>query len=172
MRFVSLRLPTGELEVLVTSLLVETVYSTAAFLELYHYRWGQETYYGHWQGRLDLEHGSGATETAIRQDLGAAVLVANLVSCLCQPAQAHLDAHRGTRQHPAQVNRADHYHALNTSVLEWLAGDAPAETVIRELQPWLLANPVSVRPQRQVPRRPPSPARSYPFQRHVRKTVF
>ena len=171
-RFVSLRLPTGELEVLVTSLLDETAYPTDAFLELYHYRWGQETYYGRLKGRLDLEHWSGATETAIRQDFEAAVLVANLESCLCEPAQAHLDAHRGTRAHPAQVNRADSYHALKTRVLELLAGDAPAQTVIRELQPWLLANPVSVRPQRQVPRRPPSLARSYQFHRHVRKTVF
>ncbi len=44
MRLVSLRLPTGELEVLVTSLLDETVYPTAAFREPYQYRWGQETY--------------------------------------------------------------------------------------------------------------------------------
>ncbi len=168
----SLRLPTGELEVLVTSLLDETVYLTAALRELYYYRWGQETYCGRWKGRLDLEQGSGATERAIRHDFEATVLVANLESCLCQPAPAHLDAHRGTRQHPAQLNRADRYHALKTRVLELLAGDAPAETGIRELQPWLLANPVSVRPQRQVPRRPPPLARSYPFQRHVRKTVF
>jgi hypothetical protein len=44
-RFVSVRLPTGELEVLVTSLLDEATYPTDDFLELYHCRWGHETYY-------------------------------------------------------------------------------------------------------------------------------
>jgi hypothetical protein len=50
-----------------------------------------------------------------------------------------------------------------------LAGDTPAEDVIRQLQNWFAANPVSVRPERKVPRRPPSLARSYQFQRNVRK---
>src|SRR5262249_37458783 len=39
-RFVSVRLPTEELEVLVTSLLDENTYPTEEFLEVYHYRWG------------------------------------------------------------------------------------------------------------------------------------
>jgi hypothetical protein len=36
---VSLRLPTGELEVLATSLLDEALYPTQEFLPLYHRRW-------------------------------------------------------------------------------------------------------------------------------------
>ena len=45
-RLVTVRLPTGELEVLATNLLDETLYPTAAFAPLYHQRWGIETYYG------------------------------------------------------------------------------------------------------------------------------
>jgi hypothetical protein len=171
-RFVSVRLPTGELEVLVTSLLDEAVYPTHDFLALYHQRWGQETYYGRLKGRLDLEHWSGETAEAVRQDFFAAVFLANLESLVSQPAQDHLAAISATRQHPAQVNRADSYHALKERVVDLLAGNEPAEDVIRQLQGWFAANPVSVRPERQVPRRLPSPARSYQFQRHVRKTVY
>ena len=171
-RFVSVRLSTGELEVLVSSLLDETAYPTAEFGALYHQRWGQETYYGRLKGRLDLEHWTGETQTAVEQDFQAAVFLANLESLLRAPAQAHLDTRRATRQHPAQVNRADSYHALKERVLELLAGERSAAEVIGQLQGWLVANPVSVRPQRQAPRRAPSPARSYPFQRHVRKTVY
>src|SRR5258708_5346414 len=39
-RFVSLRLPGGELEVLATSLLDQALYPTEEFLSVYHYRWG------------------------------------------------------------------------------------------------------------------------------------
>jgi hypothetical protein len=171
-RFGSVRLSTGELEVLVTSLVDEAAVPTAELGELYHQRWGQETYYGRLKGRLDLEHWTGETETAVQQDFQAAVFLANLESLLRAPAQAHLDTRRATRQHPAQVNRADSYHALKERVLELLAGKRPATEVIGQLQRWLIANPVSVRPPRLVPRRAPSPARSYQFQRHVRKTVY
>lgn len=43
-RFVSVRLPTGELEVLASSLLDEAIYPTREFLTVYHWRWGHETY--------------------------------------------------------------------------------------------------------------------------------
>ena len=71
-----------------------------------------------------------------------------------------------------QVNRADSFHALKSRVLDLLASDIPAEDVIGQLQQWFVANPVSVRPERKAPRRPPSLARSYQFQRHVRKAVY
>lgn len=171
-RLVSVRLSTGELEVLVTSRLDERAYPPEAFGGLYHQRWGLETYYGRLKGRLDLEHWTGETEIAVQQDFQASVFLANLESLLRVPAQAHLETRREARQHPAQVNRADSYHALKERVVALLAGERPAEEVIGQLQRWLVANPVSVRPQRQVPRRTPSPARSYQFQRHVRKTVY
>lgn len=171
-RFVSVRLSTGELEVLVTSLLAARAYPTAEFGELYHQRWGQETYYGRLKGRLDLEHWSGETERAVRQDFQAAVFLANLESLLRAPAQAQLDTRRAARQQAAQVNRADSFHALKERVLDLLWGQRPAAEVLAQLQRWLVANPVSVRPGRQAPRRPPSPARSYQFQRHIRKTVY
>src|SRR5256885_17219229 len=60
-RFVSVRLPTGELEVLATSLLDGQRYPTEEFLGVYHYRWNQETFYGMMKGRLDLENFSGQT---------------------------------------------------------------------------------------------------------------
>ena len=171
-RFVSVRLPTGELEVLVTSLLDEATYPTDDFLELYHFRWGHETYYGRLKGRLDLEHWNGETEVAVRQDFWATVFLANVESVLSQPAQAQLRTLSATRQHPVQVNRADSFHALKSRVLDLLASDIPAEDVIGQLQQWFAANPVSVRPERMAPRRAPSLARSYHFQRHVRKAVY
>src|ERR1043166_843183 len=67
-RFVSVRLPTGELEVLVTSLLNKTLYPTQEFLEVYHWRWNHETYHQMLKGRLDLENWSGQTVEAVRQD--------------------------------------------------------------------------------------------------------
>ena len=96
-RFVTLRLSTGELEVLATSLLDEARYPSGDFLWLYGrgggrdkrgsvdgraQRWGIETYYGVLKGRLDLENFSGQTVEAVLQDVHAAVFLSNLESIL------------------------------------------------------------------------------------------
>jgi hypothetical protein len=171
-RFVSLRLPTGELEVLVTSLLDETLYPTREFLEVYHCRWNHETYHLMLKGRLDLEHWSGQTEEAVRQDVQAAVFVSNVESLLSQEAQEKLSAADAGRQYPAQVNRAVSYHALKERMLDLLWSQRPLEKVVAEMQCWMRSNPVSVRPQRPVPRRAQSFHRSYHHQRNLKKTVF
>jgi len=171
-RFVSVRLSTGELEVLVTSLLDESLYPTREFLEVYHWRWQHETYHQMLKGRLDLENWSGQTVEAVRQDVQAAVFVSNVETLLSQPAQEALSAGDATRQYPAQVNRAVSYHALKERMLDLLWSQRPLETVLEEMQRWMQSTPVSVRPNRQVPRRAPSFHRSYHHQRNLRKTVF
>jgi hypothetical protein len=171
-RLVSVRLPDGQLEVLVTSLLEPSLYPTLEFLQVYHWRWQHETYHQMLKGRLDLENWSGLTVEAVRQDVQAAVLVSNLESLLSQPAQEALQAGNAQRQYPAQVNRAVSYHALKERMLDLLWSDRPTEQVLLELQVWMQSNPVTVRPNRKVPRREFSAFRSYHHQRHVRKTVF
>jgi Transposase DDE domain len=172
-RFVSVRLPSGELEVLVTSLLEELKYPTEDFLEVYHWRWNQETYHQMLKGRLDLENWSGQTLEAVRQDVQVAVLVSNLESLLSQEVQEELSAGDAKRMHPAQVNRANSYHALKGLMLELLWSRKPVDKVILEIQSWMRQNPVSVRSSRPPPpRRKASAHRSYHYQRHLKKTVF
>ena len=170
-RFVSVRLSTGELEVLVTSLCDEALYPTAEFLELYGRRWNHETYYLMLKSRLDLENFSGETAEAVRQDFHAAVLLCNLESILSAPAQAALEAQSTTHRHPKKINRADSYHALKGRLFELLeSARAPEETLL-ELQKMFLATPVSVR-HRMTKRKKPSPDRSYHYQKRVKKLVF
>ena len=101
-RLVSLRLPSGELEVLATSLLEEGLYPTEEFLTVYHWRWGHETFYLMLKGRLELENFSGRTVEAVRQDVQAVVLLANLESVLSEPAQAALDEAAGPQPSPGK----------------------------------------------------------------------
>jgi hypothetical protein len=172
-RFVSLRLPTGELEVLATSLLDEDRYPTKEFLTVYHWRWGHETFYLMLKGRLELENFSGRTVEAVRQDVQAAVLLANLESVLSEPAQACLNEQSANAIHPLQVNRSTSYHAIKQQVLDLLFRDIPVATVIHKLIKLFQGSPVAVRPNRKVPRRrKQSFHRSYHFQRRVKKVVF
>lgn len=171
-RFVSVRLPTDELEVLASSLLDEAKYPTKEFGELYHRRWGHETFYGVMKGRLDLENFSGQTPEAVRQDFQATWLLCNLESVLTAPSDAALQAASADHAQPQQVNRAVSFHALKHELLPLLYSDAPVAQVIAKLQSWFAGAPVSVRADREVPRRKLSWPRSYHFQRRVKKIVF
>jgi hypothetical protein len=171
-RFVSVRLPTGELEVLATSLLDQQRYPTEEFLTVYHYRWNHETFYGMMKGRLDLENFSGQTTEAVRQDFFATLLLCNLESVLTQSAGQALAEQSAANNHARQVNHAVAYHALKDQLLDLLYSELPVEQVVEKLQIMFAGTPVLVRPDRKPPRRKLSLYRSYHFQRRVRKIVF
>lgn len=171
-RFVSVRLSTGELEVLATSLLDEQQYPTEEFLQVDHWRWNHETFYGVMKGRLDLENFSGQTAEAVRQDFHSTLLLCNWESVLTDSTRTALQEQTTEHQHPKQVNDAVAYHALKYELLQLLYSDTPVETIIGKLQRLFSGSPVSVRPDRKVPRRKLSLGRSYHFQRRVKKIVF
>lgn len=172
LRFVSVRLRTGELEVLVTSLLDEGAYPTQELSDLYWRRWGQETFYGRLKGRMDLENCSGLTVAAVEQDFAATLLLSNVESIVIGPAAQELAERTSHREQPVKINRAISLHALKSRLIDLLASPVPAEEVLAELTQWFQHNPVSIRKRRKVPRLGFSMARSYHYQRHVKKIVF
>lgn len=171
-RFISVRLPNGELEVLVTSLVDESAYPTDEFLLLYHCRWQHETYHQMLKGRLDLENWTGHTLEAVRQDLHAAVFISNVETMLSQEVQEELDRNATERKYPARVNRSVSYHALKERILELLGDNQPVEQALLSIQSWMKANSLTVRPDRSPPRQKVSFHRSYHYQRNIRKTIF
>jgi hypothetical protein len=172
LRLVTVRLSTGELEVLATNLLDEERYPTSEFGALYHCRWGIETYYGLIKGRLDLERFTGRTPEAIRQDVFATVFLSNLESVLTRPAEQKLQTHSQALVHRQQVNRAVSFHAIKSQIIPLILSRQPIQEILDNLQRLFLANPVSSRPQRKVPRKKQSAWRSYHYQRNTRKLVF
>jgi hypothetical protein len=171
-RLVTVRLSSGELEVLATSLLDPKAFPTEELAKVYWQRWGQETFYGRVKGQWDLEHCSGKTQDAVEQDFAATMFLSNMESVLIGPAQAKLEAQTAHRQQPAQVNRAVSVHALKYRLIELLSDSVPIEQVLEELTLAFQANPVSQRPGREVKRRKFSASRSYHYQRRVKKISF
>ena len=171
-RFLSVRLSTGELEVLATSLLKESDYPTEEFLQVYGWRWQHESFYYRLKSRLDLENFSGQTAEAIRQDFHSALLLCNLETILTRPAQSVLRDQSAEHQYPKVINHAVAYHAIKHRLLDLLYSQTPAAEVVIELQRMFLAAPVTQRRDRKVPRKKFSLHRSYYFQRCVRKTTF
>jgi len=81
-RFVRLKLDTGETEILVTSLIDEDLYITSDFKELYNLRWGIETFYSIVKTRLSLENFTGKSAESVKQDFYATIYITGLESIL------------------------------------------------------------------------------------------
>lgn len=172
LRFVTLRLSTGELEVLATNLLDQELYPSSEFGALYNYRWGIETYYGTIKGRLDLENFSGRTPEALKQDVHATIFLSNLESVLTRPVQEQLEAKTKSLENPQQVNRAVSFHAIKSQLVALILSKEPIPQTIAKLQQLFLGNPVISRPERKIPRIKQSAWRSYHYQRNTKKSVF
>lgn len=171
-RLVTVRLSTGELEVLATNLLDEQQYLSEEFGPLYNRRWGVETYYGLLKGRLNLENFTGLSAEAVRQDVYATIFLSNYETVLIQPAQQQLQEKSESLKNGQVVNHAVSFHAIKSQIVDLLLSSQPISEVVPKMQRLFLANPISQRPQRKVPRRKQSAWRSYHYQRNTRKIVF
>lgn len=169
-RFVRVRLSTGEWEVLVTSLRDETRYPTEGFLELYGLRWGLETFYGILKTRLDLENFTGLTAEAVRQDFHATVYLTGLEAILTADAQQHLDAKKTL--HPQTINRAVSFNAIKHNALELLCSDLSTTALCERLTALFLTSPTTDRPQRNPPRKKSSSRTLLDFHKRRKKHCY
>lgn len=170
LRFVRVRLNTGEYEVLVTSLLDEFLYPTTEFAPLYHLRWGIETFYGLLKTRLELENFTGTGVETIKQDFYATVYLSGLESLLTDAAQAQLDAKK--TQYPQKVNRAVSFNAIKNQALDLLFSDMPIDPLLEKLTALFLCNPCLERTNRNPPRKKSSARVLLNFHKRHKKHCF
>ena len=103
-RLVRIELESGEVEVLVTSLLDRVQFPLSVFKELYHHRWPVEENYKVMKYRVEAENWSGKSKLAIYQDFHAKVFTTNLTAMLAHPAQAVVKQQSQTKKYDYQVN--------------------------------------------------------------------
>jgi len=82
LRLVSIPLNSGVKEVLITNLLDREVYPVTILKELYQMRWGVEESYKTFKKMIHIEHFTGKSELAIKQDFYARVFMLNMASMI------------------------------------------------------------------------------------------
>lgn len=169
-RFIRVVLPTGEIEVLATSLLDEKRYPTAGFQELYWQRWGVETFYGMIKTRLSLENFSGYSVESIRQDFFVTIFLSGLESMMTADVDKTL--RRKATQHKQQVNKAVSFNAIKNRTFDIILSDQAPEKIVEELTTLFLTNPTLYRPDKTPERRHSSSRQILNFFKRKRKVVF
>lgn len=171
-RLLKFTLPTGETEVLLTTLCEEQSYPRDEFYQVYGWRWNQETYYDRIKNIFEVERFSGLSKLAIEQDFHGVIFLATLESTLAQSAQAALTARANTRPAKAQpqINRAVSYVSLLDTTVALLANpELELEAVVEQLHRLLQTNPKYNAPGRQFDRPPRSPSRSLQNHRYRKR---
>jgi Transposase DDE domain len=162
-RLLRFELPSGETEILMTTLCDSEEYPAEEIYEAYGWRWREESYFDRVKNIFDIERFSGMSVRAVEQDFYGVLFLATLESTLAQSAQSALDeAGKGKElKLRPQVNRAVSYVALLDYAVQLLADpEIPLEDVVAQLHRLLQTNPKRHPPKRKVERPPRSPARS------------
>ena len=179
-RFVRVVLDNGEIEVLATSVLEHEILQTDDFKELYHQRWGIETYYDILKNRLSLENFTGLSALAVKQDFYATIFISNYESVLVSEANEQLEekTEMNNNKYPQKVNKSISFNTIKNNCFELLYSDKDIETTLNQMEKLFLTNPVTIRKGRSSPRnnrlkdKTVMTKRALQFQKRRKKSVF
>lgn len=147
-RLIRVDLPSGEIEILMTSLLDSQIYPSKMFKELYFLRWGVETFYDELKNKLKVEYFTGYSKISILQDFFCAVFISNLQSVIVNDLQEELAEQSQGKIYVQKINTNLSYGFLKNRVLELLWKEAPMESVFDELENLFLKNTIPIRENR------------------------
>lgn len=104
-RMLKVVLPDGEIEVLLTDLFDNKLYSLKKMSDLYFMRWKIETTYGKQKNQMQMEIFSGHKVVCIEQDYAAGLFVANLQSIIEKQCEQDVKEISASRCYEYKINR-------------------------------------------------------------------
>lgn len=149
-RFVKVILNTGEVEILVTSLIDQTLYPHSIFKELYWKRWGVETFYAKLKTRLELENFTGLSAESVKQDFYSSVFLTGLESILTEDIDKALQ--KKNTVHTQKVNKAVSFNLIKDRAFDIILEKKSIDEIITELETLFLTSPTLYRPEKETPR--------------------
>ena len=91
LRIVKVKLPNGEDEYLITSVLDKKKLTVEDLGEIYNLRWNEELYFDFQKNIMEVENFTGKSVETIKQDYYCAILVGNLHTLIIEDAQEEVD---------------------------------------------------------------------------------
>jgi len=152
-RLIRIELPSGQTEILITSLLDRDQYHLKLFLDLYHCRWPVEEDYKVIKVWLTLENFSGKSALSIYQDFHAKIFSKNLTSILAFSVADEVERQRPECSYRYKINFAQAL-SKTKNVLILLLQRSRRQTVrlIESLLDIFTETTEAVRPGRTYPR--------------------
>ena len=109
---VRVELDTGEVEVLITSLIDKEALPYELFRGLYHLRWPVEEGCKKMKSWIEIENFSGKSVESVHQDFSAKIFAKNLTAILASTTSEDINTAYKTRKYMYQVNCAQAYYEM------------------------------------------------------------
>jgi hypothetical protein len=148
---VKIKLSSGEIEILLTNLYNEQLYSIDDLKHLYGMRWAIETSYGMQKNQLQLEQFSGHRVICIQQDFYASVFVGNLQSLINKQCDDYLQGINLRREYNYKINRNVSWGTMKNNIVRLFFDNDPKKLLI-ELQHIFEKSIEPIRPGRKYER--------------------
>lgn len=172
-RLIKITLDNGEPEILITSLLDEKLFEINDFKEIYKLRWGIETYFGKLKGRLNIDHFSGKSLNAIKQDIWSTIFISNLETIITEDIDEKLMREsmlKGTKQ--KRVKKSISFNAIKNMAIEIFSKETDQNKLLSKLEKLFICNTDYVRPSRTAPRETTSGFKKWKYYKCIKKQVF
>ena len=151
-RLIRIELASGQTELLITSLVDETNYTSDIFKELYYKRWGIETFYDEFKNKLKVEHFSGYSNQSILQDFYAALFISNVQTLIVSELNDELHEKNNSTKYDYKVNSNLSYGFMKDRVITMFIKKQNIEEVLEELKDLFRKHLVPIRPNRSFDR--------------------
>lgn len=169
-RFVSVVLESGEIEVLITSIMDADI-KRCEFKELYFLRWGVETFYHLLKGRLNLENFTGKSLESVQQDFWSSIYISNVETIFTEETKTELNADLKKEQLSKKINRAVSFNTIKNMAFELFFYEND-KTIVEKKMTLLFKTNTFVHRERPSQRNKESPPKTINFQKRNRKHVF
>jgi len=147
-RLIRVELASGEVELLISSLLNSKKYKSKIFKELYYKRWGVELFFDELKNKLKVEYFSGYSNQSILQDFYAAIFISNVQTLLVSELEDEINEKTKGNKYKYKVNNNLSYGFLKDRVVTLFFSKNDMEDTITELKFLFKKHLVPVRPNR------------------------
>ena len=151
-RLVKVELPSGEVEILITSLFDSEKYPNSIFKDLYFLRWGVETFYDELKNKIKAEHFSGYSQHSILQDFYAALFVSNVQSLIVGEINDELAKELTETKYQYKVNSNLSYGFLKDRIITLFFSNKEMDSIVSELKELFKKHTIPIRPNRKYER--------------------
>jgi hypothetical protein len=147
-RLLRINLPSGETELLMTSLLDSKKYPYKIFKELYFKRWGVETFYDELKNKLKVEYFSGYSNQSILQDFNAAIFISNVQTLIVNDLEDEIKAQTKNRKLAYKINTNLSYGLMKNKIITLFFSNTDMEDIVDQLKILFKQELVPIRPNR------------------------
>lgn len=152
-RLIRIELNTGEIEVLITTLIDNDIYPHDIFAELYHKRWPVEEDYKYMKYWLEIGNITGKSVLSVYQDFYAKIFSKNLTSVLGFPTRTDLKKAGKNKKFEYQINFVQALSTCkNVIALLFLKTQEKVIALIKDLHQTFEEAVAPIRPDRVYPR--------------------